>query len=278
MSHYEAYDQTSGHYDTTRTAIGLEIWLGHLVSNFSDITKTQILDAGCGTGNYALALAPRVGCVTGLDLNEPMLTKAREKAVASELADKTAFQLGELPELPFADGTFDAVMLNQVLHHLEPLGSIEFHNHVHVINEAARVLRKGGLVMINACSRAQMKEAYWYHSLIPEASRRGLTRTIATDALKAALVAAGFSSISRTVPLDALLQGEASLDPYGPLDASWRAGDSIWALASNEELDSAIERVTALREQGLLQDFMAERDDARKSIGQTTFWCARATW
>ena len=119
MSRYEAYEQTAGHYDSTRSAIGIEIWLGNLVSNFADINKVRILDAGCGTGNYALALAPRVSRVTGMDLNEQMLTEARRKAVASALTDKVLFQLGEIPNLPFTDETFDAVMINQVLHHLD---------------------------------------------------------------------------------------------------------------------------------------------------------------
>ena len=274
MSQYETYDQTAGHYDSTRSAIGIEIWLGHLVSNFADISKIQILDAGCGTGNYTLALAPRISCVTGMDLNEQMLKEARRKAVASALTDKVVFQLGEMPKLTFADETFDAVMFNQVLHHLEPLGSTEFEHHIQVIAEASRVLRKGGLILINACSRTQMTQGFWYHALIPEASRRGLARTIGTNALKAVLHKAGFSTISRTASLDALLQGQASLDPRGPLDTRWRAGDSIWALANDEELSTAIAKVRDLQNAGSLEDFVEEHDRARQAIGQTTFWCA----
>lgn len=277
MSQYETYEQTAGHYDTTRSAIGTELWLGNLVSNFADISKVRLLDAGCGTGNYALALAPRVSCVIGFDLNEQMLAEARRKAVLSRLADKITFQLGELPQLPFADGSFDAVMFNQVLHHLEPLGSSELRNHIQAVNEASRVLRKGGIVLINACSRTQMKEGFWYHALIPEASRRGMTRTIATHTLKKALIAAGFSNISRTVSLDALLQDEASLDPRGPLNAGWRAGDSIWALASDAELSGAITKVRDLQDAGSLEDFVETHDRARRAIGQTTFWCGVKT-
>jgi ubiquinone/menaquinone biosynthesis C-methylase UbiE len=274
MSRYEAYDQTSDDYDTTRSAIGIEIWLGSLVSNFADITSVRILDAGCGTGNYSFALAPRVKCVMGLDVNEQMLRVARRKAVASDLTDKALFQLGELPKLPFTDGTFDVVMFNQILHHLEPIGSTEFPFHIQAIREASRVLRKGGLVLINACSKTQMTVGFWYHALIPKASRRGLERTIGTPALKGALDAAGFSNISRTVPLDTLLQGQASLDPLGPLDPRWRAGDSIWALANDEELSAAISEVRVLEEAGSLEDYLEEHDRERQAIGQATFWCA----
>ena len=119
-----------------------------------------------------------------------------------------------------------------------------------------------------------MIEGFWYHALIPEASRRGLARTIGTNALKCVLHAAGFSNISRAVPLDALLQGQASLDQCGPLDPGWRAGDSIWALASHEELSAATSKVRDLEKAGALEDFLEAHDRARHAIGQTTFWCA----
>ena len=48
----------------------------------------RVLDPGCGTGSYALALAA-LGCaVTGLDLSPGMLRKAREKAAAVRRARK----------------------------------------------------------------------------------------------------------------------------------------------------------------------------------------------
>ena len=79
MSQYESYDKAAGHYDTTRSAIGMEIWFGHLLANFSGLSGVRVLDAGCGTGNYAVALASVVGTVTGLDLNEEMLAEAQQR-------------------------------------------------------------------------------------------------------------------------------------------------------------------------------------------------------
>lgn len=274
MSQYEAYDRTAGHYDATRSALGVEIWLGHLASHFPDLSRVRVLDAGCGTGNFALALAERVGHVTGIDVNQQMLNEARRKAQAKGLTDRVSFDRGELPQLPFEDGSLDAVMFNQVLHHLEPLGSADFSNHQAAVREASRVLSTDGLILINACSRVQMTSAYWYHALIPAASRRGLDRTIATRDLESALASSNFENISRTVPLNALLQGSATLRSDGPLDAGWRAGDSIWALTTDEELTAAVARARELQDGGKLEEFMRTHDKPRDSIGQTTFWCA----
>ena len=275
MSQYETYDRTAGHYDTTRSAIGIEIWFGHLLANFADLSRVRVLDAGCGTGNYASAIASVVGAVTGLDVNKEMLGEAKKKAEERGLREKLSLQVGELPDLPFEDETFDVVMFNQVLHHLEPLGSHDLMNHRRAIAEASRVLRRGGLILINACSTAQMQRGFWYHALIPQASSRGLERTISNQDLRESLQASGCGDISQTVPLDALLQGPASLDPRGPLSASWRAGDSIWALVRGDELDRSIAKVEGLQASNALDAFMLEHDAPRHAIGQTTFWCAK---
>ena len=113
MSLYENYAQTAGHYDSTRSATGSEIWLGHLISHFGDLRGVRLLDAGCGTGNYALEMARHVGQVTALDMNQQMLAKARTKAAAVPHGDRIEFRHGQLLDLPFADASFDAVMFNQ---------------------------------------------------------------------------------------------------------------------------------------------------------------------
>lgn len=274
MSHYERYDQRAGDYDTTRSAIGSEIWLGNLISHFGSLADIRVLDAGCGTGNYTFALAQHVRHVTAIDANQQMLLEARRKAAQKELVQKVTIEIGSLPELPFGDNSFDAVMFNQVLHHLEPLGPTEFKNHRAALLEASRVLRRGGIVLISGCSRRQMSGGFWYHALIPDARSRALARTIGSQELRHALREAGFERISRTVPLDALIQGDASLDANGPLDPGWRAGDSVWALATDVELETALARCRELQRTGALEGFMHKHDRRRNAVGQTTFWTA----
>ena len=61
MSHYEAYDETSRHYDRTRIAVGSEIILGCLARADKPLGELTVLDAGCGTGAYSQATVGRVG-------------------------------------------------------------------------------------------------------------------------------------------------------------------------------------------------------------------------
>jgi len=274
MSQYENYSQTAASYDTTRSAIGSEIWLGNLMSRFRKLTDIHILDAGCGTGNYTIELARHGAHVTAFDINEAMLAEARTKVKDAGLEQLVEFRSGQLLDLPFADASFDAVMFNQVLHHLEPLDEVGFTNHHQTINEAARVLRKDGAIMINTCSKAQIERGYWYYSLIPDARTRCLERTIGASELQSAMRAAGFDKISRTVPLDALLLGEANHNAEGPLDENWRAGDSFWAYANPVELAAALNNVRNMKAANSLEKFRGEHDDKRHHLGQTTFWSA----
>jgi ubiquinone/menaquinone biosynthesis C-methylase UbiE len=72
----------------------------------------RILDLGCGTGIVARVLRERLGGaarLTGLDINAPMLAKARS------IAPDIAWHEGSAVALPFADRSFEVVLAQQVL-------------------------------------------------------------------------------------------------------------------------------------------------------------------
>src|SRR5215208_2133979 len=87
----------------------------------------SLLDVGCGTGRYSVALAELGWHVTGVDVSEDMLTRARARGVRVVRADAAA--------LPFDDESFDAVV--SILTHTD---LDEFSS---TICEVARVLRRG---------------------------------------------------------------------------------------------------------------------------------------
>jgi SAM-dependent methyltransferase len=68
----------------------------------------QILDLGCGTGNYAIPLAQRGYKISGVDISENMLIHAREKA--KEFSVEPLFIHGDL-KLFSANQTFDAAIM-----------------------------------------------------------------------------------------------------------------------------------------------------------------------
>jgi ubiquinone/menaquinone biosynthesis C-methylase UbiE len=103
----------------------------------------RILDAGCGDGALATALARRGAAMTGVDADPRMLAAGRARAEAMGLA--VAFVEGDIRALPFPDASFDAVVAVTVLC---------FVPHAqHAVREMARVLRPGGRMVIGELGR-----------------------------------------------------------------------------------------------------------------------------
>jgi ubiquinone/menaquinone biosynthesis C-methylase UbiE len=110
-----------------------------------------ILDAGCGHGLLLIGAAHRVssGRAVGVDIwsqrdqggNTAAATLAN--ATAEGVADRVEVRDGDIRELPFADGSFDAVVSNLVIHNIS--GRDERRR---AINEFVRVLKPGGQIGI----------------------------------------------------------------------------------------------------------------------------------
>jgi len=99
----------------------------------------RVLDVGCGPGTITADLAARVpdGEVTGIDAATDVLALARQEAGRRGVAN-VRFDVGNVYELGYADGTFDVVHAHQVLQHLS--------DPVAALREMRRVARPGGLV------------------------------------------------------------------------------------------------------------------------------------
>ncbi|ELY63023.1 methyltransferase domain-containing protein [Natronococcus jeotgali] len=101
---------------------------------------SQILDAGCGTGDDALLFGDLVGPegdVVGIDKSQSLIEEANARADGTTTVE---FQTGDIMNLSFADGTFDASRANRVLQHLpDPRGAVA---------ELCRVTRPGGRIAV----------------------------------------------------------------------------------------------------------------------------------
>ncbi len=274
MSSYENYVVTSAHYDGTRVPVGVEVILGCLSRGATPLAEQILVDAGCGTGSYSLALLDHVARVEAVDLNEDMLGVASTKLEKAEAAGRFSFHRAAIDDLPMHDVSVDAVMINQVLHHLPDDASQGWLLTRKVIGEFARVLRPGGVLIVNICSHEQLRRGWWFYRLIEPIVERMIDRHVPLVELESIIVDYGFDLRGRFVPSDAVIQGRSYFDPRGPLHPLWRAGDSVWAMLSTEELDQVVERVRRMDARDELESFVAEHDAERTHVGQITFLCA----
>lgn len=85
-----------------------------------DLAGRTVLDLGCGSGGITLSLAEDYGAarVVGVDIEAPVLAKARQRAVERGLDGRVEFLRVEPGPLPFADGSFDIFFSKDAMIHV----------------------------------------------------------------------------------------------------------------------------------------------------------------
>lgn len=114
-----------------------------LLFPYIEIAKTisgNLLEIGCGTGRGVAVLAPAVTHYTGVDKNEPLMTK-----LSAEYPNFKFIDMFLPPLKGLADNTFDYIVTFQVIEH------IEFDDEF--IKEAHRVLKPGGKLVLTTVNR-----------------------------------------------------------------------------------------------------------------------------
>lgn len=106
---------------------------GILYPKLCRLTKRKVLDVGCGTGDFLECCKG----AAGIDINPYNVAYCRERGLNALLMKGTKF--------PFENGTFDSVVIDNVLEHIEaPEG---------LMGEIRRVLTDGGLLVAGVPGR-----------------------------------------------------------------------------------------------------------------------------
>jgi demethylmenaquinone methyltransferase/2-methoxy-6-polyprenyl-1,4-benzoquinol methylase len=163
-----SYDRMSRWYDLIA---GTSEW--KFVKIGLDLLKATdgevVLDVGHGTGKSVLALARSVGetgRVCGLDLSEGMHRIASDRVDEAGLSERVDLRCGDAVELPFEDGSFDAIFTSFTL---ELFDTPEIPV---VLQECNRVLRSGGRIVVVSMSKKSEESIAvrlyeWAHEKLP---------------------------------------------------------------------------------------------------------------
>jgi len=125
---------SSGDYAVVGTTLQI---VGEALCEAMDLRSGQrVLDVAAGNGNVSLAAARRWCEVTSTDYVEALLTRGRERAAAERL--EIEFREADVEDLPFAEGSFDAVV--------STFGCMFAPNPKRTASEMLRVTKSGGKV------------------------------------------------------------------------------------------------------------------------------------
>jgi 2-polyprenyl-3-methyl-5-hydroxy-6-metoxy-1,4-benzoquinol methylase len=108
----------------------------------AQVGAPDVLDVGCSQGIASILLAREGHRVIGIDREQEAIRAARERLDQEEaqVRERVEFRVGEGRAVGFPDGSFDAVLLGEVLEHQLDPGKL--------LDEARRVLRPGGRIVV----------------------------------------------------------------------------------------------------------------------------------
>ena len=182
---------------------------------------SRVLDVGTGTALIPIELCARSKTVRveALDLAEHMLAVGRRNVARAQLDDRLRLHHVDAKHTAFAEGTFDLVMSNSIVHHIP--------NPADVLYEALRLTTRGGALFVRDLARPdtaarvdQLVDLYAPRSTSTDAS------IVAMHYRQRTLFAASLHAAHRVEEVRAMVA------PLGiPSDAVRMTSDRHWTLA-----------------------------------------------
>jgi ubiquinone/menaquinone biosynthesis C-methylase UbiE len=157
--------------------------LRRLLSAAGVCAGSRVLEVGCGTGNYLVAIQEHTGCACwGIDPSERMLAEARGRSAA------ITWQTGKAESLGVPADEFDFVFSVDVIHHVD--------ERQRYFREAWRVLRPGGRVCTVTDSEWIIRHRVPLAAYFPETVACDLSRYPQAGELRAVMGQVGFAGIT----------------------------------------------------------------------------------
>jgi len=131
------------------------VWKDAMMDWLAPRSGQKLLDVAGGTGDIAYRFLKRAGQghATVLDLTEEMLVEGRKRAEASQMIDQLDWSVGDAMALPFPDNSFDVYTIS--------FGIRNVTRPQDALNEAFRVLRPGGRLMVLEFSQIPNPAMQW---------------------------------------------------------------------------------------------------------------------
>ncbi|XP_064635507.1 uncharacterized protein LOC135492793 [Lineus longissimus] len=271
MTTYAEYQAIAKAYDEDKLATCSSLYFWVFLRLNKPLKDLHVLDAGCRTGKYALAmLEAGVGHVTLMDEHHIFLEKAMERCQAYLDSGRATATLCSLPKLPYEEGTFDCVMVNNTFHR-NPLKHSKHSYFQTVVLEARKALKPGGLLLINMTFPNQYQHGYWYFHLAQNAMKFFVENQLTQDETLEMLKSSMLIDSQIVVDTTALyIPEDLYFDPNGPLNERVSGADSFWDKLTDSEKGKIEKKIRRMRKAGTMRDYIRMKDMDRTKVGQVS--------
>ena len=152
------FNSVASKYDIMNDVMSMgihRVWKDAMMDWLAPRAGQRLLDVAGGTGDISFRFLKRAGSghATVLDLTEPMLVEGRKRAEAGAMADSLDWVVGDAMALPFEDSSFDVYTIS--------FGIRNVTRPEEALNEAFRVLRPGGRLMVLEFSQIPNPAMQW---------------------------------------------------------------------------------------------------------------------
>ena len=180
------YSGIAARYDRVREMPdrNLDLWIREIIRLGRIHNESSVLEVGCGTGRFAIALWEFTNSrIVGLDISPDMLKTAKTKPSAANIEWIEA----DAETIPYAGKAFDCVFTVFALHH--------FRDKHRALEEIFRVLKPGGRLVIATASHGMLKKEIVFQ-IFPGLLRIESSRFPSLPQLRRLLSAAGFINLA----------------------------------------------------------------------------------
>lgn len=171
----EKYNLIGQNYNATRKADPF------IASRILDLLQCEkddkLLDIGCGTGNYTIALSESELNICGIEPSGLMLNEAKSKN------PEISWTIGNAEKLPFENDNFDFAIATLTIHHWKDLEK--------GFSEIRRILKPSGKFLIFTSTSEQM-ENYWLNHYFPKMMEKSIEQMPKFNFIKENLEKTGF--------------------------------------------------------------------------------------
>jgi len=152
------FNSVASKYDIMNDVMSMgihRVWKDAMMDWLAPRAGQRLLDVAGGTGDISFRFLKCAGSghATVLDLTEPMLIEGRKRAEAGAMIDSLDWVVGDAMALPFEDNSFDVYTIS--------FGIRNVTRPQEALNEAFRVLRPGGRLMVLEFSQIPNPAMQW---------------------------------------------------------------------------------------------------------------------